>query len=81
MTRSMLRLTVAAALVLLGMQWIIDTNPWSGPTVVRFTATHGVHTNDWVTIALWSAAVLIAYPVWTAASMRRLRHVRSDRSA
>jgi hypothetical protein len=81
MTRSPLRLAIAVAMALAGTRWVIDTNPWSGPTVVRFTETHGVHTNDWVTIALWGASVVVACPVWARTSVRRLQHARIDRSA
>ena len=72
---------LALAMVLAGARWVIDTNPWSGPTVLRFSEAHGVHTNDWVTLLLWSAAGVVACPVRMLASVRRVRHARIDRSA
>ncbi len=56
------RLSVALTLVVVGLRWIVNTNPWSGPTLIRLSETHGVHLNDWVSFACWSAAVLIASP-------------------
>lgn len=74
MTRSPIRVAVAVVMVLAGTRWVIDTNPWSGPTVVRFTETHGLHVNDWVTIVLWSGAAMTLAPV------RQARAARVDRS-
>lgn len=68
------------ALVLAGLRWIIDSNPLSGPVVLRLSATHGIHTNDWLTFVLWAAALVVAAP--SVLSSRRsvelqLRRVRS----
>ena len=57
-----LRLAVALTLVVVGARWIINTNPWSGPTLTRLSETHGVHLNDWVSFACWFAAALVASP-------------------
>jgi hypothetical protein len=57
-----LRLTMALALVLLGLRWIINTNPWSGPTILRLAEGHGVHLNDWVSFVCWAAAAMLVWP-------------------
>ncbi len=49
---------------MLGLAWIVNANPFSGPTVVRFNQSHGVHTNDWLTLGLWGAAIVVAFPSW-----------------
>ena len=59
-----LRLAVALTLVVVGLRWIVNTNPWSGPTVASLSATHGVHLNDWLTFVLWYASILVARPQW-----------------
>ncbi|MFN8021318.1 MAG: hypothetical protein U0Q03_07305 [Acidimicrobiales bacterium] len=57
-----LRLSIALLLVVAGVRWIVNTNPWSGPTLLRLSATHGVHLNDWVSFVLWGVALLVASP-------------------
>jgi Mg2+/citrate symporter len=56
------RLSVALFLVVVGLRWIVNTNPWSGPTVLELSATHGVHLNDWVSLVCWAAAGLLVWP-------------------
>jgi Na+/H+ antiporter NhaC len=51
-----------ADLVVVGVRWIVNTNPWSGPTVLSLSTTHGVHLNDWVSFVLWAVALLVAAP-------------------
>jgi hypothetical protein len=75
MSRHPFRIAIAATLYTLGVGWIVDTNPWSGPTLVSFTATHGVHTNDWVTFALWGVAVVTMFPTLSPVSRLRSSHV------
>jgi hypothetical protein len=64
----------AAALVLfaLGLRWIVNSNPWSGPVLMRLSPTHGVHANDWFTFALWTVALLLACPAWVSAAASRV---------
>jgi len=81
MSRNPVRFAFAATLSVVGLAWVINTNPWSGPTLVRFTATHGVHANDWVTLALWGAAVVTMFPGGSVASLRRVQRAAIDRSA
>ena len=57
-----LRLTLAFALALMGLRWIINSNPWSGPTILRLAEGHGVHLNDWVSFVCWGAAALLVWP-------------------
>jgi hypothetical protein len=75
MTRHPVRLAGALTLLMSGLAWIVNSNPLSGPTVVTFSETHGVHTNDWLTFALWAAAIVVAFPT----SLKRLRSVTIDR--
>jgi hypothetical protein len=56
------RLATALTLVVFGLRWIINTNPWSGPTILRLSETHGVHLNDWVSFVCWGAAALLTSP-------------------
>ena len=56
------RLTIALALVACGLAWVVDSNAWSGPVVMTLSATHGLHSNDWVTLGLWAAALFVAVP-------------------
>ncbi len=49
-------------LVAAGLRWIVNSHALSGPVVMSLTHAHGVHMNDWVSIALWAAALLIAVP-------------------
>jgi hypothetical protein len=58
----LLRLSFALVLVVVGLRWIVDSNPWSGPTVLEISASHGVHLNDWVSFACWALAVAVAVP-------------------
>ena len=76
-----MRIVVALTLLMSGLAWIVNTNPWSGPTVVRFSETHGVHVNDWLTVMLWTAAAVVTSPGWALASWRRLQRAIADRSA
>ena len=80
-SRRPFRIAIAATLYTLGVGWIVDTNPWSGPTVLGLSETHGVHMNDWVTFALWSVAVVTMFPTLSLASWRRLQRAVIDRSA
>jgi hypothetical protein len=68
-----IRLLTALTCAVAGLAWIVNSNPLSGPVVWRLSETHGVHTNDWFTFALWGAGLLVAAPEWTVASLRRLR--------
>lgn len=68
MTRSAGRIAVAIALLTAGLRWVIDSNPWSGPLVIRLSPTHGVHVNDWLSIVLWTGAVLSACPAWVSSA-------------
>ena len=81
MSRNPVRIAFAATLYVVGLAWVINTNPWSGPVMVRFTETHGVHSNDWVTLALWGAAIVTLFPVGSAATYRRLQRAVIDRSS
>lgn len=80
-SRLPLRIALALTLVMSGLAWIVTTHPWSGPTVLAFSETHGVHMNDWLTVVLWAAAVAVARPSWAAARWRRLQRAIADRSA
>ena len=62
MTSRPVRLSIAMLFVVVGVRWIVNSNPWSGPTLVRLSATHGVHLNDWFSFACWAAAALLVYP-------------------
>jgi hypothetical protein len=66
MSRHPARLTLAALLALIGLRWIVNSNPWSGPTVLTLSDSHGVHMNDWFSYVCWTAAVLVAMPQRTA---------------
>jgi hypothetical protein len=79
MSRHPLRIAIAATLYTVGVGWVVDTNPWSGPTLVRFSETHGLHSNDWVTLALWAAAVATMCPALSPVS--RLRNAQAVESA
>ena len=68
MTRSVGRLAVALVLLLAGLRWIVNSNPWSGPVVMSLSPTHGVHTNDWLTFALWTVSLLLACPAWVSSA-------------
>jgi hypothetical protein len=81
MTTNAGRLATALVLLAAGMRWIIDSNPMSGPVVMRLSDTHGVHVNDWLSIVLWSVSLLLVCPAWIssiAAVPLRLR-VRGGR--
>ena len=80
MSRNPFRIAFAATLYVVGLVWIINTNPWSGPTLMRFTQTHGVHSNDWVTLSLWGVAIVTMFPASSAASFNRLQRAVIDRS-
>ncbi|MCB0998486.1 MAG: hypothetical protein R2713_07380 [Ilumatobacteraceae bacterium] len=56
------RWSIALFLVVAGLRWIVNHNPWSGPIVLTLSSTHAVHLNDWVTFVLWGAAALVARP-------------------
>ncbi len=64
MTRHPGRLVGALTLLLVGLRWIINSNPWSGPVVAQLSATHGVHLNDWLSFAAWGGALALVYPAW-----------------
>jgi hypothetical protein len=56
-------LTMAALLAVIGLAWVWNSNPWSGPVVFRLSDAHGVHSNDWISIAAWvSGLVLVERP-------------------
>ena len=63
MTRRPGRLVGALTLLLVGLRWIINSNTWSGPVVAQLGA-HGVHLNDWFSIAAWGGALALVYPGW-----------------
>lgn len=73
-----LRLSIALLLVVAGVRWIVNTNPWSGPTVLSLSTTHGVHLNDWVSFVLWAVALLVAAPRVARRPIPALLH-RTDR--
>jgi hypothetical protein len=79
MSRHPVRLATAATLLMSGLAWIVNSNPLSGPTVVRLSETHGVHSNDWLTFVLWGTAIVVACPAATTTSLRRLRRASIDR--
>lgn len=79
MSRNPLRIVVASVLYLLGLGWIVNSNPWSGPTLIRLSESHGVHMNDWVTFALWTLAIAVILPAYSAGSWRRQAPVVVDR--
>ena len=54
-------------LALAGLRWIVDSNPWSGPTVLELSDSHGVHLNDWVSFVCWGVALAVAAPQRTRA--------------
>lgn len=56
------RLSIAAFLVVLGLRWIVNHHPWSGPIVLPLTETHAVHLNDWVSFVCWAGAALLIRP-------------------
>lgn len=62
--RRFARTSGALVLVLAGARWVYESNPWSGPVLVRVTLDHGVHLNDWLTPVLWYAAILLVRPHW-----------------
>lgn len=51
-----LGIAVAAVLVFAGVRFVAGAHSYSGPIVISLSATHGVHANDGVTLALWLAA-------------------------
>jgi hypothetical protein len=57
-----LRLTLALAFAMVGLRWIVNTNPWSGPTIIRLAEGHGVHLNDWVSFVCWAASAMLVWP-------------------
>lgn len=65
MFRRLARALTSLLLVAAGLRWVYDSNPWSGPVVIYFTRSHGVHLNDWLTIVLWYASILVARPQWS----------------
>ncbi|MFN6122588.1 MAG: hypothetical protein ACK5CE_23505 [Actinomycetes bacterium] len=79
------RLAAALALTLVGLRWIVNTNPWSGPTVLHLAEGHGVHLNDWVTLVCWAAAAMLVWPRLAAVRLaqpvtsRSVDHSRSPR--
>lgn len=73
-----IRLSVALFLVVVGLRWIVNTNPWSGPTVLELTPTHGVHLNDWVSLVCWAAAGLLVAPRFATRPIPAL--LRRDRT-
>ena len=75
MSRRPFRIAIAATLYTVGVGWIVDTKPWSGPTVLSLSETHGVHMNDWVTFALWGVAVVTMFLTLSAVSRLRRSHV------
>ncbi len=79
MTRTHLRLVMAAVLAAAGVRWIVDSNAWSGPVLASFDAEHGVHLNDWLSFVLWGASLWVAAPTWSPAGRRVLLPVRRDR--
>jgi hypothetical protein len=52
-------LTTAVVLALTGLGWIWNSNAWSGPVVWRLSAAHGVHSNDWLSLVAWAAALML----------------------
>lgn len=79
MSRNPLRFVVAATLYMLGLGWIVNSHSWSGPTLIRLTESHGVHMNDWLTFALWTLAVAVIFPAYSAGSWRRAEPLEEDR--
>jgi hypothetical protein len=79
MSRNPLRIAVASALYVLGLGWIVNSNPWSGPTLIHLSESHGVHMNDWVTFALWTFAVAVLFPAYSAGPWRRSHPVEVAR--
>ena len=59
-----MRLVVAVVLLLAGLRWIWNSNPWSGPVVMRLSPAHGVHLYDWLTVVVWAASCALACPIW-----------------
>jgi len=64
MLHRLARVSMSMVLVAAGLRWIVDSNPWSGPVIIYFTRSHGVHLNDWLTFVLWYASILVARPQW-----------------
>ncbi len=57
-----LRVSIALVFAIAGLRWIVNSNPWSGPTVLELSDSHGVHLNDWVSFVCWGVALAIAAP-------------------
>ena len=64
-----LKLILARALVLAGLQWVINSNQMSGAVVMSLSRTHGIHKNDWLTLVLWAAAIVVVMPPRTIARL------------
>lgn len=79
MSRNPLRIVIASALYALGLGWIVDSNSWSGPTLIRLSESHGVHMNDWVTFALWTLAIAVILPAYSAGPWHRPQPAEDDR--
>ncbi|MBI5087743.1 MAG: hypothetical protein HZB15_02425 [Actinobacteria bacterium] len=67
-----IRLLTALTCGVAGVAWIVNSNPWSGPTLLRLSESHGVHANDWFTFALWAVGLAFAAPARLQPALRRL---------
>jgi hypothetical protein len=66
-----IRVLTALTCAVAGLAWIVNSNPWSGPTLLRLSETHGVHANDWFTFALWAAGLVVVAPARLVPVLRR----------
>jgi hypothetical protein len=67
MSRRPLRWLLGLVVALAGLRWIWNSNRFSGPVLLRLSATHGVHANDWLSLLAWGAAFVVVCPVWSKA--------------
>jgi hypothetical protein len=81
MSRHPIRWILAIALVVGGVRWVWNSNEWSGPVLMTLDSSHGVHLNDWLSIAMWMVAFAIACPIWVRmlTSMARRAVAQRDR--
>ena len=68
----------ALALVMLSVWWVVSLHSFTGPVLVEFTSSHGVHLGDLPVVAFLCAG---AWSVVAAVRMRGVGAARAARSS
>ncbi len=59
-----LLVTAALALTALAVLGVMGSSSWSGPVLITFSSTHGLHRDDLFVLAAWAIGIGALVALW-----------------